>query len=315
MHQIFVGVNIKWMAKRKWAYLFSGTLVLASIISLIAHGGPRPSVDFSGGTVLYLGFSSPVDVSQVRQAAAQAGMEGAEVQLAQNGSEAIVRFGQIRSGEAPFERFQSAFASQAAGTTVSLMSQEQVGPKVGKELASKALQSVLWSLLLILIYVAWRFTRMTFGLGAVISLFHDVIITLGFFSIFNMEVGLTVLAALLTIVGYSINDTIVVFDRIRENMGLARRMSLHEIMDKSINQTLSRTVLTAGTVIVADLSLLIFGGPVIHDFALAMFIGSFFGVYSSVYVASALALDIHNWWVKRKQARASGTPAKAAVAR
>jgi preprotein translocase SecF subunit len=315
MLQMFVGAKYKWMEKRRWAYLFSSILVLASVASLVLHGGPRKSVDFSGGTVLYLEFSPATSVGVVRDVTSSAGFQGSEVQMTEGGAQAIVRLGEIKGNAAPFENFQQALAAKSPGTTVTLLSQDQVGPKVGKELAQKATWAVLWSLILILLYIAWRFTRVSFGLGAVIALFHDILITLGVFSVLNKEVGLTVLAALLTIGGYSINDTIIVFDRIRENTGLARRMTLHEIMDKSINQTLTRTILTGGTTILAVVSLLFLGGPVIHDFALAMFIGVFFGTYSSVYVASALALDIHTWWTKRKLARTGGTPAKAAVAR
>ncbi len=314
MLQMFVGAKYRWMEKRRWAYLFSLLLVVASIVSLALHGGPRPSVDFSGGTVLYLEFSPATSVNAVRDASSAAGFQGAEVQTAEERTQAIVRLGEIGT-EAPFDDFQKAFTAGNPGVTVTLLSQDQVGPKVGKELAQKATGAVLWSLFLILLYIAWRFTRISFGVGAVLALFHDILITLGIFSVLNKEVGLTVLAALLTIGGYSINDTIVVFDRIRENMGLARRMTLLEIVNKSINQTLSRTILTGGTTLLAVTALLLLGGPVIHDFALAMFIGVFFGTYSSVYVASALALDIHTWWTRRKLARSSGATAKTAVAR
>jgi preprotein translocase SecF subunit len=188
-----------------------------------------------------------------------------------------------------------------------------VGPKIGSELEQKATLAILWSLVLILGYIAWRFTRFTFGLGAVIALFHDIVITLGLFSILDREVSLTVIAAFLTIGGYSINDTIVVFDRIRENLGLSRRITFQEIINRSVNQTLSRTILTAGTTLLAVLSLFFLGGTVIHDFAIAMLMGVLVGTYSSIFVASALALDLSNWWNRRKEARASRTPAKAAA--
>jgi preprotein translocase subunit SecF len=167
-------------------------------------------------------------------------------------------------------------------------------------------------LILILIYVAWRFKRFSSGLGAVIALFHDVFITLGIFSLLDREVSLTVVAAFLTLAGYSINDTIVVFDRIRENMGLLRRMSYQEVIDKSVNQTLSRTLLTGGSTLMTVIALFFLGGPVIHDFALAMLVGILVGTFSSVYVASALALDLSNWWVRRK-ARRENAPGRAAA--
>lgn len=196
-----------------------------------------------------------------------------------------------------------------------LLSQDAVGPKIGEELEQKATLAILWSLVLILGYIAWRFTRFSFGLGAVMALFHDILITLGLFSVLDIEVSLTVVAAFLTIGGYSINDTIVVFDRIRENMGLARRMSFQEIVDKSVNQTLSRTVLTSGTTLLAVLALFFLGGVVIHDFALAMLVGVLVGTYSSIFVASALALDLSQWWVRRKESREKRGRTKVAAAR
>jgi len=195
------------------------------------------------------------------------------------------------------------------------MSQETVGPKIGRELEKKAAMAILWSLLLILVYVAFRFTRVSFGIGAVAALFHDILITLGIFSFLDIEVSLTVVAAFLTIGGYSINDTIVVFDRIRENLGASRRMTFQEIVNKSVNQTLGRTVLTSSTTLLAVLSLYFLGGVVIHDFALAMIIGVLIGTYSSIFVASALALDLSNWWVRRRQAKTDRPTPKAAAAR
>ncbi len=315
MFEMFVGAKFKFMGRRTGAYIFSGSLILISIASLILHGGPRESIDFTGGTVLYVQFDQKVPVSAVRSAASTAHLEGAQVQMSDDGLQAIIHFGQ--ASKTPFQDFEHAFQSKTSSAKPILLSQDSVGPKVGKELAKKATLAILWSLVLILIYIAWRFTRVSFGLGAVIALFHDILITLGLFSVLNKEVSLTVVAAFLTIGGYSINDTIVVFDRIRENMGLIRRMSFAELIDKSINQTLSRTVLTAGTTLLAVLALFFLGGSVIHDFALAMLVGVGIGTYSSIFVASALALDISNWWNKRKQtkqAASSGKP-RAATAR
>jgi preprotein translocase SecF subunit len=316
MFEIFVGARFKFMEKRRGAYLLSGILVLASIVSLVIHGGPRESIDFTGGTVLFVEFTESTPTAVVRAATERAGMEGAEVQMAEENTQAIIHF-RVAEGDTSnqFGQFRTAFtAEQGAGAdSVLFLSQETVGPKIGSELEQKATLAILWSLVLILGYIAWRFTRFTFGLGAVIALFHDIVITLGLFSILDREVSLTVIAAFLTIGGYSINDTIVVFDRIRENLGLSRRITFQEIINRSVNQTLSRTILTAGTTLLAVLSLFFLGGTVIHDFAIAMLMGVLVGTYSSIFVASALALDLSNWWNRRKEARASRTPAKAAA--
>lgn len=313
MFEIFVGTKFDFMKRRRVAYAISGLLMLASIASLIAHGGPKESIDFTGGTLLEVGFSKPVVVSTVRGAASTAGIRGAEVQMIEGGVESILRFQEEQATENPFQEFKRVYESENAGIQVTLRRTETVGPKVGKELEQKAAMAILWSLVLILAYIAWRFTRVSFGLAAVIALFHDILITLGLFSVFNIEVSLTVVAAFLTIGGYSINDTIIVFDRIRENMGLIKRKTFAEVVNISVNQTLSRTVLTGGTTLVAVIALYVLGGVVIHDFAFAMMIGVVVGTYSSIYVASALAVDISNWWIRRKETRQAAAGRKPKV--
>ena len=293
MFEILVGTRFPFMKYRKTAYLVSGVLSLICIASLVLHGGPKESIDFTGGSVLYVGLDRAVPAGDLRSAAQEAGFEGAEVQSAEAGMQAIIRFRQAQGDTTnPFYAFRDRITARQNGLSVGLRSLDVVGPKVGKELEQKATLAVLVSLVLMLIYVAFRFTRVSFGLGAVIALFHDVLLVLGLFSLLNMEVSLTIVAALLTLAGYSINDTIVVFDRIRENMGLTRRMSFADVMDKSVNETLSRTILTGGSTFVAVVALYFLGGVVIRDFAFAMGVGILFGTYSSVFVASALALDI-----------------------
>ena len=314
MFEILVGTKYKFMEKRRAAYMLSVLLLLLSIGSLILHGGPKESIDFTGGTVLYVQFDREVPVADVRKAGTDAGFEGLEVQMAEQGTQAILRFRPLegQNGKADsFLAFQKRIQDLQQGVKVELLSEDTVGPKIGKELERKATLAILWSLVLILIYIAWRFTRFSFGIGAVVALFHDILITLGVFSILGIEIDLTVIAAFLTIGGYSINDTIVVFDRIRENFGLARRMSFAQIIDRSVNQTLSRTLLTSSTTLLAVLALFFLGGTVIHHFATAMLIGIVVGTYSSIFVASALALDISNWWVRRKQARSGKAPKRA----
>ena len=312
MHEIFVGTRYKFMAKRKFFYGLSAALTAITILSLILHHGPRKSVDFTGGNVMTVQFQPQAKVDDVREAVEKEHLESAEVQMAEENTQAIIRFKATgRDSTSVFPRFQTQM--QAKGVTTHLRSMESVGPKIGKELEQKAFWAIVWSQLLILIYIAWRFRRWSFGLGAVIALIHDVLIALGVLSVLNREISLTVIAAFLTISGYSVNDTIVVFDRIRENIGLLRRMSFAEVIDKSVNQTLSRTVLTSGLTLMSVVSLLFLGGPVLHDFALALFVGFIVGCYSSIFIASAIGMDLSNWWVRRK-ARAEAKATKTTVA-
>ena len=312
MHEFFVGTRYKFMARRKFCYALSALLCIITTISLIAHGGPRKSVDFTGGNVLTVAFDKATPVDDVRDAVTKEQLESAEVQMAEANTQAIIRFRAAASDTSNlFPRFESQMRQK--GVTTTLLSQETVGPKIGKELGEKAVLAILWSQLLILLYIAWRFRRWSFGIGAVVALLHDVYIALGVLSIFDREISLTVIAAFLTISGYSVNDTIVVFDRIRENIGLLRRMSFAEVIDKSVNQTLSRTFLTAGLTLLSVVALFFLGGPVIHDFALALLVGFVVGVYSSVYVAGAIGLDLSNWWNRRKARAESRAPKTAAV--
>lgn len=301
-----------FMKVRKYAYMFSALLLLAGFVSLAMKGGPRTGIDFSGGLLLELRFNQNVKTDDLRAAAADAGLPQAEIQTIEGTNDALFRVGQEAIGSAtrpsevtPAVRIQQTLQSRYPGITVEILRQELVGPKVGQELRGKALLAIMFSVIAIMIYVTVRFHRWEFGVGAAIALFHDLLVTLGLFSMMNKEIGLTVLAAFLTIAGYSINDSIVVFDRVRENMGLKRKMPLYDLINLSLNQTLSRTITTGINVIMTTFALYFLGGPVIHDFALAMLIGLIFGTYSSVYVASALALDLDNWRRRRAAAKSA----------
>jgi preprotein translocase subunit SecF len=323
MIQVLHGTNIRFMQARKWAYLFSGLLLVAGLTSLVMKGGPRRGVDFAGGTLLELRFSQKVSAGDLRDAAARAGFGDAEIQTVEGGNDALFRLpeamvptrderGQLQAG--PSARIREALGGKYSGLEMQILRQEVVGPKVGRELTANAIKAILFALVGILIYVAVRFHRWEFGAGGAISIAHDILIVLGIMSILGKEFTLTTLAAYLTIAGYSINDTIVVFDRVRENLGLRRKMPLIDLMNVSINQTLSRTILTVFTVMMTIVALYLLGGKVIHDFALVMLIGIGFGTYSSIYVASALALDIDGWQQKRAAARiAARASAKAAA--
>lgn len=292
MFRLFGETSINFMGSRKYAYIISGVLIVASVISLAVHGGPRLGIDFAGGTVIQVLITPKQSADVVRSALARAGLAKAEMQSI--GEEGGYLF-RLKEGETEGDAFtvlKGAIQEEVPGAEVELRREETVGPKIGRELRGKAVWAVLWVLAGILVYVGWRY-ELTFALGAVVALFHDVFVTLGFLSFTNIEISLPVVAALLTIGGYSINDTIVLFDRIREQNRLLRREQFEKIINISVNRVLSRTVLMSLTTLFAVFSLLILGGEVIHDFALTVFVGVIAGTYSSIYVASALALDIH----------------------
>lgn len=292
MLQFLIGTNIPFMRHRWATYVVSGGFVAATAIWLVVHGGPRYSVDFTGGTLLQIRASRVVPADQVRSALDRGGFRGIELQQmgGENRDEFLLRM-KAESQRDLFGEVKTAIESGIPGLTVDLRRNEHVGPKVGSELRRKAIWAVLGSLVGILIYVGVRY-QFKYALGAVVALFHDVFVTLGVLCFLDREVSLTVVAALLTIAGFSINDTIVVFDRIRERAKTLRKEIHSRVMDIAVNETLSRTVITSLTVFLTALALFIWGGEVLRDFSLAMLVGVGFGTYSSVYVASALALDV-----------------------
>jgi len=304
MLQFLIGTDIPFMRYRRFTYFFSGALILATAVWLAMHGGPKYSVDFTGGTLLQVRTSQVLPADQIRLALDQGGFRGLELQqlTGQNADEYMIRM-KTQSSNDPFPGIQQALESRFSGTKVELRRTEAVGPKVGSELRTKAIWAVLGSLGWILLYVGIRY-EFKFALGAVVALFHDVFVTLGVLCFTGREVSLTVVAALLTIAGYSINDTIVVFDRIRERSKALRKEKHSRAMDIAVNETLSRTVITSLTVFLTAVALLVWGGEVLRDFSFAMVIGVAFGTYSSVYVASALALDIWIWLDRRKGVQA-----------
>jgi preprotein translocase subunit SecF len=292
MFQVLIGTDIPFMRHRRVAYLLSGGIAVATAIWLIVNGGPRYSVDFTGGTLLQIRTSRVVTADEVRSALDGAGFRGIELQqmAGENRDEYLLRMKAERQRDL-FAEVKTAVEARLPGVTVDLRRNEHVGPKVGSELRRKAIWAVLGSLGGILLYVGIRY-QFKYAFGAVVALFHDVFVTLGVLCFLNREVSLTVVAALLTIAGYSINDTIVVFDRIRERAKALRKEKHSRVMDIAVNETLSRTIITSLTVFLTALALFIWGGEVLRDFSLAMLVGVGFGTYSSVYVASALALDV-----------------------
>lgn len=280
---------IRFMAKRKLAMMFSGALILVAIASVIAQG-LNLGIDFTGGTLVEVGYEQPAELSKVRAALAQGGFADATVQHFGTSKDVLVRLApqeKLESAELSDKAFQA--LSSAVGGQVDLRRVEFVGPQVGDELTEDGGLAMLYALIGILIYVALRF-EYRFALGSVIALVHDVMITIGIFSLFQIEFDLSVLAAVLAVIGYSLNDTIVVYDRIRENFRKLRKGSAEEVIDTSLNQTLSRTLVTSLTTLLVLIALAVFGGEIIHGFALALIIGVVVGTYSSIYVASTSVL-------------------------
>jgi preprotein translocase SecF subunit len=268
--------------------------VLISIISLIMHGGPRYGVDFTGGSLIEIQVTPPVHADAVRAAVDRAGLRGSEIQEVSRPGQFLIRAEAKPGHTSPSAEIAKSVLEGNPGTRVEVLRVESVGPRVGSELRGAAIKAIFFALGFILIYVGIRYDW-RYSIGAVVALFHDVFITLGALSIANKEITLTVVAALLTIAGFSINDTIVVFDRIRERSKTLRRESPEKVMNVAINETLSRTVITSFTVFLTVLALYTLGGEVIHDFSFAMLVGVVFGTYSSVYVASGLALEVQLW--------------------
>ena len=292
MLQLLVGTKIPFMKHRRLAYVISSLLALATVGWLVVNRGPRYSVDFTGGTLVQVRTGSVLPADQVRTALEQGGFPGVELQqlAGEHGNEFMVRTKVIGEQDL-FPAIERAIRARFPNETVELRRNEAVGPKVGGELRQKAIWAVLTSLGAILLYVGFRY-EFKFALGAVVALFHDVFVTLGVLCFMNREISLTVLAALLTIAGFSINDKIVVFDRIRERHKALRKESHSTMMDIAVNETLSRTVITNITVLLTALALLFWGGDVLWDFSFSITVGMLLGTYSSIFLASALALDI-----------------------
>ncbi len=304
MFQLLIGTNIPFMRYRRIAYVFSGLVLLATLGWYFAKG-PKYSVDFTGGTLLQIRTVPALHSDQVRASLSAGGLGDVELQsiTGETPGEFLLRMPE--EGKDAFAHVQGLIQKDHANTQIELRRIETVGPKVGSDLRKKAVLAVLTSLGVILIYVGFRY-EFKFAFGGVVALLHDVLVTLGALMFTGREISLTVIAALLTIAGYSINDTIVVFDRIRERSKALRKEPHERVMDIAVNETLSRTIITAFTVFLTALALFIWGGQVLRDFSFAMLVGVVFGTYSSVYVASALALDIWIALDNRKGVKTTG---------
>jgi len=296
--QFFSNANVNFVKVRRPAMAVSAVIILAGLISFALHRGFRMSIDFAGGALVEIGLENPVPVSEIRSVVSKAGFEGAEITRFGEAGDYLIKVKSVGDAAEVADHIKKAVSEGVGGQTVDVRRVESVGPKIGSELRTAAFWAVIYSLIGILIYVSIRFD-FRFAVAAIIATAHDVLITLSFFSFVNMEISLTVIAALLTIVGYSLNDTIVVFDRIRENLGVRRREDFGTLVNTSINETLSRTVITAGTTVLALIALLIFGGEVIRDFALTLTLGVVIGTFSSIFIASPVLVE-WNLWKPRK---------------
>jgi len=296
-----LNTNFDFMGNRKYGYIFSATLIIIGIISLIMHGGPRYNVDFTGGSLIQLKFEKIVQIDEIRAALSSEGYGDSEIKHYGALNEIVIRANIKKEGEELAPIIEPIIQKALPDNPFIEARIDKVGPKIGKELIRDALYAVLWSMVLMLIYIMFRF-EFKYGVAAILSLFHDTIITIGFFSVVNIEISSQIVAAILTLIGYSINDTIVVFDRVRENLRVRAKDSAGyiAIVNRSINETLSRTIVTGMTTIAVVVILIFFGGEVLRDFSIALLFGIIIGTYSSIWIATALVVDWHIRPAKQK---------------
>ena len=302
--RIVKDTNIDFMSKSSLALALSAILLTLGLISTIVNGGPKLSIDFKGGTLAAVNFTGPVDIDNIRSAMGNISINGQnfdfskeEIKHFGDDSNVAIRIPSLDNEPTEFsshiiEHLPSIYPALVPELESEfILTTEKVGPKVGSELSSDAFFAILSALGLILIYISIRF-EFKFAIGAIAALTHDVLITLGIFSLLDYEISLAVIAAFLTIVGYSLNDTIVIFDRVRENMKSLKGSDFTSVINKSINESLSRTIVTSVTTFAVVLILFLFGGEVIHNFSFAMIIGVFVGTYSSIFIASPTVIKI-----------------------
>ena len=300
--QIIKDSKIDFINNSRFTILLSGALLLAGIFSLIINNGPKLSIDFKGGTLVAVQYTKPININNLRNELKTVTINGqsfdfstSEIKHFGNKSNVSIR---IASMEDEPENFSQNFIdflrniypdSLPENKDEFILLLDTLSPKIGSELSGKAIMAILYALTLILIYISFRF-EFIFAIGAIVAIAHDVIITLGIFSILGYEISLPIVAAFLTIVGYSLNDTIVIFDRIRENMKTRKKDPVAATVNKSINESLSRTIVTSLTTLMVVITLYIFGGEVIHYFSFALIIGVLVGTYSSIFVASLIVV-------------------------
>ena len=303
--RILKNSNFDFMSKKFFALGLSGLIVFAGIFSLLINGGPKLSIDFKGGTLVAVQYNNEIKVEDVRSKMSNINIDGQKFDFSKEevkhfGSKNAVsiRVPHIDNSPSNFAQkiadhlFQSFPNEVPDSMTEFVLSKGKISPKIGSELSGKAIMAIFSALALILLYISVRF-EFKFALGAIAALTHDILITLGMFSLLSYEISLPIIAAFLTIVGYSLNDTIVIFDRIRENLKSSRNQAYSVIVNNSINESLSRTVITSLTTFVVVFILWVFGGEVIHNFAFAMIVGVIVGTYSSIYIANPILIKLN----------------------
>jgi preprotein translocase subunit SecF len=316
--ELFRDAKIDWLGK-KWYFLgFSLIFSVAGVLSMLFwHGIPR-GVDFKGGTEIQVQFAGTPNEDHIRQALSAAGVKDFIVYPisdtnGQSANTEIISLPEASDAahNAGSNEVQAALNCGGPGTSCTIQKTDIVGPTAGKQLQKQAALATAYSLAGMLIYLWFRF-ELIYGVAAVVAVFHDTLITIGAFSLTNQEISLTVVAAILTLIGYSMNDTIVVFDRIRENLALSRRETLTDVVNRSINQTLSRTVISSGLTFLTVVSLLLFGGPVLRGFSFALTVGIVIGTYSSIAVAAPMLVAYQGW--RKSRGKVATLPAKRARA-
>jgi preprotein translocase subunit SecF len=318
--ELFRDAKVDWLGK-KWYFLgFSLIFSVAGVLSMLFwHGIPR-GVDFKGGTQIQVEFASAPNEDHIRQAIERAGVKDATIQRISDAAGGtsnaeVISLPQSTATDSAHDmgrqQVEDALHAGYHDSGFTIQQVDIVGPTAGKQLQKQAAWATLYSLAGMLIYLWFRF-ELIYGVAAVVAVFHDTLITIGAFSLTNQEITLTVIAAILTLIGYSMNDTIVVFDRIRENLATSRRETLSDVVNRSINQTLTRTVISSGLTFLTVLSLYLFGGAVLHGFSFALVVGILIGTYSSIAVAAPMLVAYQDW--RKSQGKAASLPARKAKA-
>jgi preprotein translocase subunit SecF len=297
--RLFEKTNIDFMGRRKQMYLLSAAVIVIGLVSLLTKGIGY-GIDLVGGTEITVEFSSPPDVGQIRETMSRTGFPGAEIKTFGDERRILVKTLEQGEGTVVADRIKDGLLTTFANLEPRVLESQKITPKVGAEMRTDAIYAILLSLVAIGLYIAFRF-KFIYGVGAIIALFHDVLVTIGVISLLdgvtpltNFELDLSMIAALLTLTGLSVNDTVVIFDRIRENQQRYKTMNLMELINKSLNETLSRTIITNGTIFVVTMILFLAGGEVNRGFGFALMFGCITGTYSTIYVASAVVLDYTN---------------------
>lgn len=301
--RLFPETHIDFMGKRKIWYTISVITLVIGLLSLLFKGVSF-GIDFLGGTELVVRFQKPVEIGDIRTALDKIGLGRSEIKTFGGETDILIRTAEQAEGTKIGDQIKETLTQNFQGNSLEVLKEDKIGPRIGAELRRDAIYATIATLIAIMIYIGFRF-QFIYGVTGVIAIFHDVLVTLGLCSLLNgvspylsLEMTQNMVAAFLTLIGYSINDTVIVFDRIRENLKIYRSEDLATIMNKSINQTLSRTIITAGTVLMVLIVLFFFGGEVNRGFAFAFLIGTISGTYSSIYVASAMVLD---WTIYQKR--------------